>query len=89
MVIKNQEVVLLRAVKHEGKKQTGEPFLFYSGTFLDAESNVVRMNFNNALSANPAIQKQLETANQITVNIDFTLYQSGFNLKGTITGIDF
>ena len=89
MIIKNQKVVLLNARKHEGVKKDGKPFLFYAGTFLDDESNVLKVNFSNALSADSKIQKALIEAQQIPVSIDLSVYQSGFNLRGTITGIDF
>lgn len=89
MVIKNIKVVLLNAKRHEGKKKDNSPFLFYAGTLLDDESNVIKVNFSNALSADTKIQKYLDEAQQVPVSIDLSVYQSGFNLRGTIVGIDF
>jgi len=89
MVIKNQKVVLLNAKRFEGIKKDGKPFLFYTGTFLDEESNVLKVNFSNAISADAKIQKVLNEAQQIPVSIDLSVYQSGFNLRGTIVAIDF
>jgi len=89
MVIKNIKVVLLNAKRQEGTKKDGKPFLFYAGTFLDEESNVLKVNFSNAISADTKITKILDEVQQTPVSIDLSVYQSGFNLRGTITAIDF
>jgi len=89
MIIKNLQIVLLNAKRQEGTKKDGKPFLFYAGTFLDEESNVLKVNFSNAISADTKITKILDDIQQTPVSITLSIYQSGFNLRGTITGIDF
>ena len=88
MLITKQKLTLLNVVRREGVKKDGEKFLFYSASFLDNESNVVKMNLNNDLSKNVGITAKLDVAKQVPCEIDFALYQSGFNLKGTVVKIE-
>ena len=62
MLIKNQKVKMLKCVRHEGVKKNGEKYLFYSASFLDEGSNVLRMNFSNSLSANTELTSKLDDA---------------------------
>jgi len=88
MLIPNQKIKLLRAVRHEGKKKSGDPYLFYSASFLDSESNVLKMNLSNELSQDIALTKKLDTAKEVPVSIDVVIYQSGFNLRGTVVNME-
>jgi len=88
MLVKQQKIKLLRAVRHEGKKKNGDEYLFYSASFLDDESNVLKMNLSNEMSKNLKVTKILDTAKEIPVIIDVVIYQSGFNLRGTVVNLE-
>jgi len=87
MLIKNQKVKLLRAVRHEGTKKNGEKYLFYSASFLDDGANVIKMNFSNSLSEDKKITDKVDNVKEVPVAIDFQIYQSGFQLRGTVVDI--
>jgi hypothetical protein len=84
MHIKDVKVKLLNAIKKQGNKKTGEPYLFYTANFLDESSNVVRLNLSNQLSVDPILTKKLDNAKEVPCIIDIQIYQSGFNLKGSV-----
>jgi hypothetical protein len=88
MLIAKQKLTLLNAIKKQGIKKDGQPYLFYTASLLDSESNVLKMNLSNELSKNTALTTKLDTAKQVPCTIDFSIYQSGFNLKGTVVKID-
>ena len=87
MLVQGLKTKLLRAVKHEGVKKTGEKYLFYSASFLDEGANVIKMNFSNQLSENKKVAEKYENSKEIPVTIDFQIYQSGFNLRATVVDI--
>jgi hypothetical protein len=88
MLIKQQKIKLLRAVRHQGQKKNGDDYLFYSGSWLDDESNVLKMNLSNELSKDIKVTKILDTAKELPVIIDVVVYQSGFNLRGTVVKLE-
>jgi len=89
MLIVKQKSTLLNAIKKQGIRKDGQPYLFYTVSLLDSESNVLKMNLSNELSKNLALTTKLEVAKQVPCTIDISVYQSGFNLKGTIVKIEF
>jgi hypothetical protein len=82
-------LTLLNAQKREGVKKDGTKYMFYSVSFLDSESNVLKMNLGDKLNKDTVLTGRLENAHQVPVVIDLALYQTGFNLKGTVVKIDF
>ena len=47
MIIKQIPLQILDITKFEGiSKKTGEPYLFYRGTFLDEDKQPLKLNFN-------------------------------------------
>jgi len=88
MLIVKQKLTLLKVAKREGTKKDGSPYLFYGADFLDNDSNVLRMNLNNNLSADKELTKKLEGARQIPCIVDFNLTAAGFNLKGTVVKVE-
>jgi hypothetical protein len=88
MIIQKQKLTLLSAFKREGTKKEGGAYMFYTGNFLDSESNVLKMNLSNELSNNSTLTAKLVTAKQVPCVVDLSIYQSGFNLKGTVVKIE-
>jgi len=84
MLVQNIKLKMLNAVRRSGLKKSGEAYMFYAGTFLDEQSNVIKMNLSNALSGETGLTKKLDVAKEVPVSVDVAIYQSGFNLRGTI-----
>jgi len=89
MLIPKVKLTLLNAMRREGTRKDGQPYLFYAISFLDSESNVLKMNLGNELSKNKTLTTKLDISKQIPCTVDIMIHPTGFNLKGTIVKVDF
>jgi len=88
MLLKKQDLQLIKVEKREGISKQGKPYLFYVGKFIDGDGDTAQLKFVNEVVADSKLVAKLMTAHNVPVSVDISIYSSGFNLKGSIVSID-
>jgi len=89
MLLRDVKLTLLKTHKREGVSKNNKPYLFYTGTFIDEDAKVCDMKFSSVLTDQSIVADKILNAKTGPVEVDISMYPSGFKFQGVVTRIDF